>query len=334
MEEVKHRRWLRTFTTVAVLLIAQVTWWAMIFVKDVRLIASLQTQNLELSSLVRDDTFEASLRRIQHESIRHQIMFLSESTFFALMACLGLYLLYRALKVEERSREIQRNFIEVVTHESKTPLTALKLRLESAGLKLSQRENRSEAAVEKEISLALEEVGRLASILEKALSLNRVERQVFRFEPLRLADVVRAVVHRLDPFLRANAVALTLELDADAVISGDPHGLQSLVQSLLENAVLYNHRSDKQVRVEIKVNSPKVLLMISDNGPGIDPQDQGHVFERFYRARRANSPQVPGTGLGLYIAKSVAEAHQGTLRLVDCGQSGARFEMELPEGRE
>jgi signal transduction histidine kinase len=251
-------------------------------------------------------------------------MFLSEAFFFAVLTCVGFFLLYRALRVQQRVLESERSFIEIVSHESKTPLTALKLRLESVRERWGE-----DAGLRRELELSLAEVRRLASVFENTLGLNRIERHAMRFEALPLAEVAREVLRRLDPLLRERGVAVRLALDDEAVVEGDPFGLRNSVQSLIENAILYNQReAGRTLDVAIAQRGHRVVLSVGDNGPGIDPAERDRIFERFYRGR--NRSGVAGTGLGLYLARSVVEAHQGVLRLCAEPGPGSRFEIELP----
>jgi len=315
----ENKRWVRWFLAVAILVLAQVGWWTTVFLRDVALLSDLKHENAELQVQL-GTVASHDVQEIENQAFHRRLMILSESIFFALLTCVGLFLLYRALRVEERSREIQRNFIEMVSHESKTPLTALKLRLESLQEK-SEPDPRG-------LGLALEEVRRLASVFEKAMSLNRVERNAFSFEPLSLAEIVRQVLRRLDPFLQARKVEVALRLDPEAVVRGDAHGLQNTVQSLVENAVLYNSGEDRQVELTLRREETRVLLDVSDNGPGIAEKDRKHLFERFFRGQSGKN--VPGTGLGLYIARTIVEAHHGRIKLVTPALGGASFRIDLP----
>jgi signal transduction histidine kinase len=321
MLEIKHRRWLSLFVAVAFLLLAQVSWWTAVFIKDVQVIATLKTQVLK-------NEFGGQLPRTAavataNEAFHRRLMFICESLSFVALAGVGFYLLFRALKVEERSRTTQKNFIEVLTHESKTPLTALKLRLESVRDKYDP-----DLTLTKDLGLALEEVRRLCSVFEKALNLNRVERQVYEFEVVYLADVVKEVVHRLEPLFRSKSIEVSMSLESEAAVRGDVFTLQASVQNLLENAALYNDQSDRQIHIELEIRSPHVVLWIEDNGPGIEPGEQTKIFERFFRG--TSSRRVPGTGLGLYITRSIIEAHEGIVRLVRGDGRGTTFEILLP----
>lgn len=314
------KRWGRIFLAIHFVVLLQVAWWAWVFVQDVSAMEALRLQNVSLQKAV-GELSVSTPEEIRSEAFHRKVMFLSESIFFAGLTCVGFYFLYRALRAEERSREIQRNFIEVVTHESKTPLTALKLRLESAKEK--------DSSVTKDLALALEEVRRLSSVFEKTMALNRLERQALNWEPVSLTDVVRQVVHRLEPFFKEKHVEISLEVTEDATIQADEYSLQNAIQSLLENAVIYNPAAQKRVALKIALRGEQVLLYVSDNGPGIAETDREKVFERFYRGQTGKG--IPGTGLGLYLAKTIVEAHRGALRLVENEISGATFLMELPK---
>ena len=221
------------------------------------------------------------------------------------------------MQAEQKSREIQRNFIETVTHESKTPLTAMKLRLESVIEKYGSDPNLS-----RELGLALEEVRRLVSIFEKAMNLNRVERHAFRFETLAFQDIIKAVIHRLDPLLKAKMSSLARR-GSGGIVSGDAYFLQNSVQSLVENALFYNPAEARKIGISVKKNGHRVVLSVTDNGPGsLRRIGCGFSSDFIGEAGRAGSR---GTGLGLYLVKTIMEAHQGDIRLVH--SDGQRLEL-------
>lgn len=309
MRALKSKSWAVIFAAIYALVLAQVGWWAVVFTRDADLIAELQTR-----------ASVADLGTIQADAWHRKVMFWSESAFFAFVACVGLGLLYRALRAERRSREVQRSFIEIVSHESKTPLTALKLRLEFL------RDSAPGTEASTNAVLALEEVRRLSGVLDKTLALNRSERKALQFEPLRLSDVVESVVRRLDPWLKSKNAQVDLVLDSELEVHGDFATLQSSVQSLLENAVQYNPAATRRVSVKLEARGARAVLSVRDDGPGIASADAERVFERFYRG---GDKRVAGTGLGLYLAKVIVEAHRGIVRLVP-RTAGACFEIDLP----
>ena len=189
------KNWGLLFVALHLLLLSQIVWWAIVFPRYVETVKELKLQNSFLASQTKNLSV-ISQSEVEKEAFHQKVMFLSESAFFALIASLALWLLFRALKKEEKSREIQRNFIEVLTHESKTPLTALKLLLESAKEKLSQ------APPSEDLRRALDEVRRLSGIFDKALELNRLERYTFSFEEIDLGELTLSLLKRMEPVFK------------------------------------------------------------------------------------------------------------------------------------
>lgn len=316
------RNWGRLFVALHLLLISQIVWWAIVFSRYVNTVKDLKLRNAFFEAQTSGQS-PVSQEDVEKEAFHQKTMFLSESAFFAVIASLALWLLFQALKKEEKSREIQRNFIEVLTHESKTPLTALKLLLESAKEKLTQ------SPATDELKKALDEVRRLSSIVDKALELNRLERYTFSFEEIDLGELTRSILKRMEPVFREKNVKVEYRLMDGLVLRGDSFGLLSSIQSLIENSVIYNDAPDKRVEVELKSLLGKAILSVKDNGPGISEQESPFIFERFYRGKTGK--RVAGTGLGLYLTKQVVLAHKGSIRLVP-EPAGAHFEIQLPIG--
>jgi two-component system sensor histidine kinase TctE len=303
----------------AALVFAQLAWWATLFVGEVDKVVALRSQ-LEGSAPAAPRVAEAQRRRT---------MIVSETLFFAAMMAAVFSLLYRALRREEHARESQRNFLEIVTHESKTPITALKLRLEEALTSPAA----TEPGLQRELTLAIEEVQRLASIVDKALSLHRLEREPLVPELVDVEPLLRSLAQRLEPLCRKYGVALSVRVEASPSVFADPTGLRNAMQALVENAILHGEAEQRRVEVVLGRDGGNAFLTVRDNGPGIDENDRKQLFQRFYRGRPGG--RVPGTGLGLYLARAVVEAHGGSVRWVGLGLdgAGAEFRLSLPEVR-
>ena len=317
---VRERKYL--FYGVAALMLLQVSWWGALFVRNVNEMAGMSKENLQLQSHIPGLHATSTIEKIESHSYHRKWMFLSESIFFALLTCVGLWGLYRALALEERSRGIQRNFINIVSHETKTPLTALKLRLEMIRDQISNSETQTE------IDLALDEVRRLASTFDKTMSLNRLERGVFHFEELSLSEMVRELLGRLDPFFRVSNTEIAWKSEAEGWVKADSYCLTNSIQNLIENAVIYNTSACRQIELQLTEQGEQIRLSIKDNGPGIPEREAKEIFEKFYRG--SSSRGTSGTGLRLYLSKLVVEAHGGTLRLLS-GTKGGAFELFLPK---
>ncbi len=314
----RNKKWRALFVAVSVLILMQVIWWTTAFLRTVDKVAQLETRLIPLLG---------NQNAINERYFHSKMMFLSEGITFLILICFGLYLLFRSLKLEQKTLEIQRNFSEILTHESKTPLTALKLRLESIIEKYASQAGKEEA-LSRELKLSLDEVRRLASIIEKAISLNRIEASHFVFDEVALDEVVKQVVKRLDPLFKSHGVEVLLKMDGESIVKADFLALQNTVQSLIENAVYYNDKTEKKVTVEIQKTVREVILTVSDNGPGITAKESEKIFDRFYRG--ISVKRIPGTGLGLYLSRLIVEAHRGVLKLADTGKMGSSFEVHLP----
>ncbi|MFM8315196.1 MAG: sensor histidine kinase, partial [Deltaproteobacteria bacterium] len=261
MSQVVQKRWVKLFIAVSILMLTQVAWWLDVFSRNVKTVSELQKENAALRGVLNQ---VGVVEAIQKDAFHKQLMFYSETFVFAALTAFGLYLLFRALRMQEKAREQQKQFIETMTHESKTPLTALKLRLES-----TLEKNSNEVQLSKEISQSLEEVRRLISVFEKALSLNRMENYSFCFEEISVSEMVKEVARRMEPLFKQRNVRFHFSASEEVWVKGDLFALQNTVQSLLENAVLYNDKNEREVTIELKQRNNEVLLTVSDNGPGI-----------------------------------------------------------------
>lgn len=310
----------RLFLALAALLVfAQLGWWAALFVGEVDTVMALR-QRVDGPGAVAAISAEAGRRRT---------MILSETLFFAGMMSVVFALLYRALRRDERAQESQRNFLEIVTHESKTPITALKLRLED----VLDAPPAKDPSLERELRLAVDEVDRLSAIVEKALSLHRLEQEALSPELVEIEPLLRAVVQRLEPLCRKHGVRLTVTVEGGATVFADPTGLRNAIQALVENAILHGETADRKVDVLLGRDGGYAAVTVRDNGPGVAEADRKRLFERFFRAKPGG--RVPGTGLGLYLARTVVESHGGSVRHTGPGLDGrgAEFRLWLPEVR-
>jgi len=326
MFAVKKKRWIGLFIAVLVIVFAQVAWWTVVFLDDVNVISHLRYENFKLESNHTRDKLAAQALTLEKAASRRRVMFISESLTFVLLSCFGLYLLYRAMHFEAHAREIERNFVEIIGHESKTPITAMKLRLES----LIENKGVDKEMV-REIELSLVEVRRLSSIFDKAMSVHRLERQVMSFQEVELGELVNEVLRRTGPLLKAHGVKVEFEHSGEHRVLADPFGIENAFQCLVENAVLHNPKDLKELKVSLKTVGGTVLLSVIDNGVEIGLDERDKIFERFYRGKQRSSDRpVSGTGLGLYIAKTILNSHQGDLKLIKSSHEGTEFEMEIP----
>lgn len=229
----------------------------------------------------------------------------------------------------DRSEAQLRRFVSSASHELRTPLTSI--RGYAALLRRGARHNPED--LEKSISRIESESTRMAGLIDDLLLLARLDEQ----RPLAQARVDLAAIARDaadDARARDPGRPVTVDATGPVVVTGDEQSLQQIVANLLENAQVHTP-AGAPVRIEVGVDGGTAVLSVIDNGPGIDPDQAAHVFERFYRGTAASpgsdaGVRPEGSGLGLAIVKSIAEAHCGAVKLTSRPGAGSRFEIKLP----
>jgi signal transduction histidine kinase len=226
----------------------------------------------------------------------------------------------------ERVIDDMRQFSAAMAHEIRTPLAAMR-----ADMELSLSANRSPDQQQKAAASQIEEVDKLTRLLSQLLTLARAEAGELRVErePFDLADLCHSVVEVLEPVAESRDVSLTYRCHDDVAVTGDRSWIERLLLNLIDNALKFTPPGG---RVEILVDCVDDLatLTIRDSGIGIPTQALPHVFERFYRADSARSPEVDGAGLGLALVKWIAERHQGTVDIASEEGCGTVVTVRLP----
>jgi two-component system, OmpR family, sensor kinase len=220
---------------------------------------------------------------------------------------------------------IQRRFTSDVSHELRSPLTALRGEIE-----VTLRNERTPREYQIVLHSALEEIERMTTMTEELLLINRVEsRQLaLRREPTDLLAVARQALEALRHRIAEKELRIELAGNAGTRVEVDPDLMRRLLDELLDNAVTY---SDFGGAVTIRLEQPPGVerVVVEDTGPGIAAADLPHLFEPYYRADQART-RGTGTGLGLTAALAIARLHDGVMRAMNRPTGGARFEVDLP----
>ncbi|HEV3181452.1 MAG TPA: ATP-binding protein [Steroidobacteraceae bacterium] len=202
----------------------------------------------------------------------------------------------------------ERAFMADAAHELRTPLTALHLQL---GMLVRASSEAEREAAMRTLSAGVQ---RAIHLVEQMLVLARQEpRADSQRVPVRLDELAREVVTELVPLADAGHIDLGIAAAQPATITGDPEALRTLLRNLVDNAVRYAEAAGR-VDVTVESTAGGVRLTVTDDGPGIPPEERARVFDRFYR-RAGTAP--PGSGLGLAIVKAIADAHGATVSLAE-----------------
>jgi signal transduction histidine kinase len=228
----------------------------------------------------------------------------------------------------ERLREFDRlkdEFIAVISHELRTPLTSVY----GAAVTLQKHHVRDEMR-ETLLAIVSEEAGRLARLLDDALSASRLHarKEQFHIAPTDPVEAARAVVDATRSRLPSGfEMALVAEPDV-APVAADPDKLRQVLVNLTENAIKYSPNGGR-IEVTIESADSVVRFSVRDEGIGIPAQAQGRVFERFHRVDPNMSRGVGGTGLGLYICREIVEHMNGRIWVTSEEGTGSTFTFEL-----
>jgi signal transduction histidine kinase len=229
--------------------------------------------------------------------------------------------------------ERQRRFIADASHELRTPLAILQGESEVA----LSNPARSPEEYRESLNVLQHETRRLARIVEDMFTLTRADAGQYPVNPreLYLDELVTECAHSVRTLAAAKSIALAVEPSRELPISGDESLLSRMLMNLLDNAIKYTP-SGGTITIATSAAAGGAQVTVTNDGPGIAPEFHSRIFERFFRAdqarTRANSTSgsTSGAGLGLSIAKWIAEAHHGSLILTRSDASGTVFTVSLP----
>ncbi|MDN5568783.1 MAG: ATP-binding protein [Paracoccus sp. (in: a-proteobacteria)] len=239
--------------------------------------------------------------------------------------------------VAEEAEQMRRDFVANVSHELKTPLTAMIGFIET--LRGPARDDAR--ARDRFLNIMEREAGRMNRLISELLSLSRVQAEE-RQRPsgrVELSGLLQGVLAMMAPGAEAAQVRIVTEgLDDKIRLPGDPDQLVQVFQNLIENAIKYGGAGGEvrlcvaRIAHEPLLRGPGWAVTVEDRGEGIEEQHLPRLTERFYRVDTHRARAQGGTGLGLAIVKHIINRHRGRLRIESTRGKGSRFTVILPEG--
>ncbi len=230
---------------------------------------------------------------------------------------------------QKRLSEMQKDFINNMTHEFKTPLSTIKI---AAGVFANDERVQSDSRLERYANIILEQNERLNRQVEKVLQLARLEKGNIELkkEKVVLLEVLEPLMESTGMQLEQRGGELVTDLAAvqGVTIMADRLHLSNILYSLLDNALKYCN-GKPVITVTTERKDKRIMLRVADNGIGIAPSHQARIFDKFYRVPTGNVHNVKGFGLGLYYVKRICQAHDWQINLESKPGQGTAFEILL-----
>ena len=240
----------------------------------------------------------------------------------------GAYLLWRDIRREVLMAEMRSQFVSSVSHELKTPLTAIRMFAETLRLGRSK----DPAAQLEYLDTIVNESERLTRLLNNVLDFSTIEqgKRIYHPAPASLADIVRTAARAMEYPLKQQGFELDVKVDEGLPqVCVDQDAIEQAVLNLLSNAMKYSGDS-RRIDLRTRREGDSAVIQVVDRGVGIEPKDQGRLFEKFYRVPTRENRSLPGTGLGLSLVAHIAKAHGGSVRVESAPGKGSTFSILLP----
>ncbi len=252
------------------------------------------------------------------------LMIVGEGSVFLLLLLFGLWRIKSSIRKEINIARQQNNFMLSVTHELKTPLAATKLYLQT----LLRHQQLPEEKKQEVLNKAIEESNRLEGLVEQILTASRLEQQSIDLNRTKF-ELNEAVSELIQIQQNRQNIQIAFQAAQEINVHTDRFLLQTAINNLLENAIKFTD-SAKGVSVKISVHELYISIRIKDFGKGISVEDQRLLFRKFSRLGNEETRTTKGTGLGLYIAFQSSKAIGGIVKLINPGEAGAEFEIQIP----
>ncbi|MFT4023894.1 MAG: HAMP domain-containing sensor histidine kinase [Flavihumibacter sp.] len=250
---------------------------------------------------------------------------------FLLLLLIGLALSIYYLFRQKFLNEVQKDFINNVTHEFSTPLTVIDLATDALGKTsvVTQPEK-----IAKYATSIRRQTDYLKTHIQNLIKTVVSDNYNFSVEKVKTApnELIRQVVQQLEPLLQEKKGVFELSLeDEETIIHADPDNLYLAIFNIVNNAIKYS--TQPRVQIVTQVHDRHYGISIRDNGMGIEHDDLKNIFRKFYRAQKGNLHNTKGLGLGLYFTKKIIDLHHGTIAVNSVPGIGAEFIIELPINR-
>jgi len=242
----------------------------------------------------------------------------------------GAYLLWRDVRRDVRMAEMRSQFVSSVSHELKTPLTAIRMFAET--LRLGRSRNLKTQA--EYLDTIVSESQRLTRLLNNVLDFSKIEqgKRIYKPELTSLSEIIQASARAMKYPLSQQGFELNVHAEEGLPdVRVDKDALEQAILNLLNNAMKYSGES-REIDLRLQRKDDQALIQVIDRGVGIDPREQTRIFEKFYRVPMPENERIVGTGLGLTLVSHIVKAHGGSIEVESEPGKGSTFSIYLPLG--
>jgi signal transduction histidine kinase len=313
------------FLALLFLCVLQVGWWItdnLRFTREIQTdIGAIAIGQIEAGDLIAD---------LERESEGRANRYLWEGGFFLVVLVAGMAVLTRTLRHDTELRRRQQNFLAAVSHEFKSPLASTQLAAETLVLRSADPDSKRLG------QRVLEDCERLLRMVDNLLDTTRIEegRHAIRIEETDLAQAVAATADSFVERAARHGIEIRQTVPADLSLAVDRTALDTMLRNLIDNALKACIAGDgHRIDVDAGADDRHIRLSVTDDGLGFPPEDAGLMFEKFHRLGDELTRKMPGTGLGLYIVKRLAELSGAEIEAASAGPGrGATLTLRWNRG--
>ncbi len=249
-------------------------------------------------------------------------MIVGEGLIFLFIFVWGAFRLKKHVNREHEINQQQQNFLLAITHELKSPLASVKLYIQTILKRELEREKQKEF-----LNNSLKDIERLDDLVENVLLTTKLENRAYQLpkEQIDMSALVGEVIDRLQKNACKSQV-IKFDLASGVNLRADKFAIINVITNLIENAVKYSPPC-ATVQVDLVVRGTDLIFSVADHGEGIPAEEKKLIFNKFYRVGSEATRKTKGTGLGLYIVKTVLQKHDATIKVKDNTPTGSIFEV-------
>jgi two-component system, OmpR family, sensor histidine kinase CiaH len=296
-------------------MIAALGWWYIALEKQ-----NVAITQIRLNEIIKDDpSYFQKATAVEEARKRKTAQYVGEGVTFLALIIIGAVFVFRATRRQLKVSEQQQNFMMAVTHELKTPIAITQLNLETL-----QKRKLEEDKQQKLISNTLHEARRLNSLCNNILFTSQLDSGGYQLTPQSI-DFTELTETTIDEYKnRFPDRIIEDNIEQDIQLNGDPFLVQMLLNNLIDNALKYAPK-ESSITILLFRQHQQTIVQVKDSGAGVPDGEKRFIFNKFYRSGNENTRKAQGTGLGLYLCKKIALAHNANISVTNNEPQGSIF---------